>query len=139
MEKLTITRIGEPQNKSGVSQKTNKPYNFNVVGFQAQEKEGWFNFNYNGDTTAHGLVVGKEYEFVLTSREYNGKTYWSAAFPKKEDIVAGEITNIQKDLTKILLIVRNIEANVVKTPKYPTREDEGMTEDPFIDDTTVPF
>ena len=131
VEKLTITRLGEIQNKSGVSQKTGKPYNFNVVGFQAAGKEGWINFNFNGEH--HSLEVGKEYEFTLSSREYNGKTYWSGAFPKSQDRTDEKIEKILNILVSHKIILEEIKATVLaKKSPYPTAEDEGI-------DLDVPF
>lgn len=82
MEKLTINRIGQVRNKSGVARDTGQPYNFNEVGFQTNEHpERWYDFTFNGQS--HGLEEGKEYDFEIKTREYNGKTYYSARLPKR--------------------------------------------------------
>lgn len=81
MERLTINRLGQVRNKSGIS-KEGKPYNFNSIGFQTNEHvDRWYDFSFNGDS--HRLEVGKQYDFEVKEREYNGKMYYSASFPKR--------------------------------------------------------
>src|SRR5260221_693837 len=80
MEKLTINKFGEEKLKSGISQKTGKPYSFKTIGFVSNEyPDRWYNINYN---TQNPLTLGKSYELETKSREYNGKTYYDAALPK---------------------------------------------------------
>lgn len=95
MQKLTINRLGPVRNKSGVSQKTGKPYSFNEVGFQTNEYgDRWFSFSFNGATPP--IVVGQSYEMEVTERNYNGKNgpavAYSARFPKKQE---GGVTEVQ--------------------------------------------
>lgn len=80
MEKLTINKFGEEKLKSGVSQKTGKPYSFKTIGFVSNEyPDRWYNINYNNQNP---LALGKSHELEIKSREYNGKTYYDAALPK---------------------------------------------------------
>lgn len=105
--KLTITRIGEPKTINYTDKKTGKPASFQKVGFQCQEfADRWHDLSFRG---SHGLEIGKCEEFELKSREYNGKTYWDAQRPKKEDIAASEISALKTTVGKLNFKVEELE------------------------------
>lgn len=92
IEKLTIVRIGPVRTKQGVSKTTGKPYSFNEVGIQTNERGAqWVNFSFNG--VEPGIEVGKTYDLDVTAREYVGKNgptiATNAKFPKKERFSTG--------------------------------------------------
>lgn len=98
MEKLTPNKFGEEKLKSGVSSKTGKPYSFKTIGFVSNEyPDRWYNINYNAQNP---LTLGKSYDLEVKSREYNGKTYYDAAFPK----------SVAAPNAATLYISRNIDA-----------------------------
>ncbi len=100
-EKLTPNKFGEEKSKSGVSQKTGKAYAFKTIGFVSNEyTDRWYNINYND---RNPLTLGKTYELETSSREYNGKTYYDAKFPKRE--------NAQPSQAMIYL-TRNVDATL---------------------------
>jgi len=90
MEKLTITRIGEPKKVDFIDKRTGHPKSFMKVGFLTSEHGGerWFDFTFDEN---HSLKVGETYEFEIIPREYNGKTYYTAKFPKKNGGSGSEV------------------------------------------------
>ncbi len=81
MEKITITRLGEPKVVNYTNKKTGKPDSFNKIGIQSQEHGAqWMDFTFRGN---HGLSVGQVIEGDVVSRDYNGKTYYDFKLPKK--------------------------------------------------------
>lgn len=110
LEKLTVNRIGDEKVMSGVAKATGKPYNFRKVGIQVNEyPERWFDFTYN---ERNPLSVGQQYEFEVSSREYNGQTYWSAGFPKRGPGGGGGMSPEQYE--KIMQMLNAINANVLR-------------------------
>src|SRR5487761_2309080 len=90
MEKLTISRIGEPKTINFTNKRTGAPDSFQKVGFQTNEyADRCIGFTYHG---THRLEVGKQFDFELKSREYNGKTYWDASFPKVYGAAGGGLS-----------------------------------------------
>lgn len=122
MEKLKITRLGEPKTINYTNKKTGKPDSFQKIGFQSQEQgDRWYDFLYRGE---HGLAVGQTYEFITKSREYNGKTYWDAELPKKADMnleaAIGPLkTTLGKhefNIDELKIMVKGLALLVKKTP-----------------------
>lgn len=84
MEKCTITRLGEEKTVAYTNKRTGKPDSFNKVGFMCSERgQQWINFIFRGGS--HGLAVGSTYDMDLTSKEFNGKTYWDAKMAKNSN------------------------------------------------------
>lgn len=128
MEKLTITRLGEPKTINFTDKKTGQPKSFQKVGFQTQEYgERWFDFAFD---TTHSLKVGETYEMETKSREYNGKTYYDAKFPKKN---GGSSSEVMHELQVMQTTLGNIkhmvgwlyerEKHKVDFPGEPNPED----------------
>lgn len=106
MEKLTIAKLGEEKVINYQNKRTNRPDSFNKVGFQSNEHpQQWYDFTYRG---ACPLVVGNQYEFEVTPREYNGKTYYDAKLPRTEKSMA----NLAPVMEAILKMDRNILATL---------------------------
>jgi len=128
METFTITRVGTPktiETKFGPKVKT---------GVQTVEyPDVWH------DVWAGNLMNGQKLEGTRTSREYQGKTYWSIELPKKSEQavqavkkeVGDKLEQILNDLTTLKLGMRQIasflETNMIKR----TSDGKPM---PFQDD-----
>lgn len=116
-EKLTVNRLGEVKHFSG--SKNGKPYSFFKVGFQTNEHgDQWYNFAYNQEPNP--LIIGKTYDLEIKPREYQGKTYYDAYFPKRQ---AGGISPEQ--WSKLIEKLDAINANVLRVvglmgPQAPT-------------------
>ncbi len=130
IEKMTVARLGEPKTINYTNKKTGKPDSFNKVGLLTKEHgEKWYDFTFRGN---HGLEVGKQYEFELSSREYNGKTYWDAKFVKPADKVDVKLEQILNKLVGINIDIQILKEHIVpakeghKGVKYPTAESEGI-------------
>lgn len=106
--KLNITQLGTPkevQTKFGVKQKNYikaKEYNDNFLSF-------WVN-GYTKD-----WQVGKEIEVEnVTTREYNGKTYYDIILPKTNGGMGLEATKILNDMA---LKISSMNENINKVLK----------------------
>lgn len=126
MKKLTITEIGTPkdvQTKFGMKAKNSlkaKEYNTNWLGFWCNaETDKW--------------KVGDEVSVEdVTSREYNGKTYYDIKTIKAS---TQSVTQINELLTRVMKIQLMVEELVqdkrakesVNTINYPTQpSDDGI-------------
>lgn len=99
MEKLTIVRIGEIKTVQYTNKRTGKPDSFQKVGFQTREyPDRWFDLIFRGIPP---ITEGQSYEFELTSREYNGKTYWDAKLPNKEDMLRAEVESLKSRVLRL--------------------------------------
>jgi hypothetical protein len=98
MEKLTIKRLGQEKTINFTNKKNGQPDSFKKIGFQTNEKgDQWYDFSFRKE---HGLEVGKAYDFEISSKEYNGKTYYDAKFPKKDDMALSEVTGLKMTVSK---------------------------------------
>jgi len=80
------------------------------------------------------LEEGAKIDVEVYEEVYEGKTYKKFRVAKKEDKLDQELAGIKNELTRMTIILRQIELNT--TPKkmhYPTPEEEGITpgDDPF--------
>ena len=128
MLKLTITQTFAPKDvttKYGVKQK---------ASIKAQEKGDNY-LSYWVTSSTQGWKVGDVVEVLdVTSREYNGKTYYDIVMPKTSGGVPAELTKsieqILSDTTKIKLMVSQIVTYLMEGQKdkveYPTAESEGI-------------
>ena len=116
MEKLTIVKLGEQKKKEGISKNTGKPYSFMSVGFTTSEygQERWYNLSFNGQCP---IAEGTSYELEVTSREYNGKTYWDARFPSKETELNKAVMRHESEIEALKKRVFSLEKAV-----YPAEE-----------------
>jgi phage FluMu protein gp41 len=107
MEKLTIKRLGQEKTINFTNKKTGQPDSFKKIGFQTQEQgDRWYDFAFR---TQHGLEVGKSYDFQVTTREYNGKNYYDAQFPKKQDMALSEVAGLKMTVSKLNFKVEELE------------------------------
>lgn len=133
MEKLTIAKLGQEKVINYTNKKTNRPDSFNKVGFQSNEKpEVWIDFTYRG---ACPLVVGNQYDFEVTPREYNGKTYYDAKLPRTEKS-APDVNRVELKCDAILKLLTTMahEQTSIKTVLGEILQKI----DPVVDDPTFP-
>lgn len=126
MQKLTITKVfatDEKKDGTKIVNKFGKPY-FRVGLKAEQYGEEWL----SGFLPTKPDWEGKEVELEITEEEFGGKMQKKFSVPKKEGKVAEDIAVIKRDLTTILLILRNIDANTQPKNKihYPTADEEGI-------------
>lgn len=87
MEKLTIARIGQEKVIEFTNKKTGKSDSFKKVGFLTNEYgERWMDLAFRGQVP---IEVGKQYDFEIKSREWNGKTYYDAELPRENRRAGG--------------------------------------------------
>lgn len=88
--------------------------------------------------------VGDEVDIIITESktlDKNGKPYLNFSLTKKEVVQSGDMKEIKDELFKVIVRVGAMhndlrilmeQMKVRKPESYPTREDEGMSqEDPF--------
>lgn len=134
MEKLTIVRLGQTKDvntKFGMKKKT---------GVQFKEYPDVWHDIWSGD-----LKEGQVVEGTRESREYQGKTYWSFNFPKKNGATSPEVNDklerILAGITKLSLKVDQIYLEMDKKPRdmkaeyAPFLDKETYIPDPAV----VPF
>lgn len=127
MEKLTISRIGQEKVVNYTNKKTGQPDSFKKIGIQTNEYgDRWFDVTYRNEVP---VKVGQSYDFEISSREYNGKTYYEAKLPR-EGRAAGLSENdkagIQQAKTEayaarmgVQLLRQELEAAGVLAPRAP--------------------
>lgn len=122
MEKLTITRIGQEKTIDFTNKKTGQPDSFKKVGFLTNEHgEKWFDLTFRGECP---VKVGQSYEFEVSEREYNGKTYHDAKLPKSFAPRGGGMSLEQ--VQGIMRELHAINANVLRVWEQ-VRPDKGLT------------
>lgn len=93
MENLTVNKIAPPKTINFQNKKTGKPDSFQKVGFLSNEyPDRWFDIAFRGECP---IVTGGTYEFEITSREYNGKTYYDAKLPQKRSAGTGDLNRVE--------------------------------------------
>jgi len=63
--------------------------------------ERWYDLGFANSET-NKIKEGSEIEGTVTTREYNGKTYYEFHLPKKEDIINAKLDKILEGINKIL-------------------------------------
>lgn len=142
MEKITFVKR-DNTDKEGNTLKTKDGRDYVRMTLKVESKGERYisGFGNAGNT---GWKVGDEVDIVITEAEKTdskGQKYLNFSQPKPIDKMGDDIKQIKDDIFKILLVVRNIDANTTAKSKvpYPTREDEGMTDEaPFPDSQEEP-
>lgn len=134
--KLTITQVGNPkdvQTKFGLKQKSY---------IKASEKGDTY-LSYWVSSATRDWKVGDVIEVLnVTSRDYNGKTYWDIVMPKTSGGIPPEVTKTLEEINgrtlKILLMVEELGKKLLpQENKIPGTDMEYPEENINPDD--IPF
>lgn len=139
METITyLKRDDTDREGNALKTKAGKPYTRMTLKVESKGERYISGF---GSAQNKDWKVGDSVDITITEAEKTdkeGRPYLNFTQPKPIDKVGDDIATIKSDIMKILLVVRNIDANTTAKSKiaYPSRADEGMTGEPFPDDSS---
>lgn len=135
-EKITyLKRDDTDREGNALMSKAGKPYTRMTLKVESKGDRYISGF---GNASNKDWSVGDEVDITIVEAEKTdkeGRPYLNFSQPKSVDKIGDDIAIIKKDITTLLLLMRDIKDNTSKKGPYPTREMEGMTdEQPFDDD-----
>lgn len=129
MEKATLTLVKKTERTSA---RTGKP--FTSLSIKSEERGDVYLSGFANKDNAN-WKEGDVVEIEVKEVEKEGKTYLNFETPKKDDLVMIELGKIRFSVGALRNDILDIKEHLklkAKDLPYPTREEEGMSEDsPF--------